>query len=63
MDMIMNNVDLFDQDTWPLLTEMRQELRDAIFDADSEAARRSFELQLQAVQGDINDGLTRYIPF
>jgi len=63
MDMIMNNVDLFDQDTWPLLTEMRQELRDAIFDADSEADRRSFELQLQSVQGDINDGLTRYIPF
>lgn len=63
MGMSMNNFDLFDQDTWPLLTEMRQELRDAIFDADSEAERRSFELQLQSVQGDINDGLTRYIPF
>ena len=63
MDMIMNNVDLFDQDTWPLLTEMRQELRDAIFDADSEAGRRALEVQLAAVQDDINDGLTRYIPF
>ena len=59
----MNTVDLFNQDTWPLLTHMRQELRDAIFDADNEADRRSFELQLRDVQADINDGLTRYIPF
>jgi len=61
--MLMNTIDPRDDTTWPLLTHLRQELRDAIFDADSEADRRVFEVQLAAVQDDINDGLTRYIPF
>ena len=56
-------MDPFDQNTWPLLTDMRQELRDAVFDADSDAQRRSLEAQLASVEQDIASGLTRYIPF
>lgn len=56
-------MDLFDDTTWPLLTNMRQELRDAIFDAHSEAQRSSLEAQLAAIEADISDGQTRYIPF
>lgn len=56
-------MDPFDQNTWPLLTDMRQELRDAVFDVDSEDQRRSLEAQLASVEQDIASGLTRYIPF
>lgn len=56
-------MDIFDQNTWPLLTDMRRELRDAIFDAEVQQERTSLETQLAAVEREISTGQTLYIPF
>ena len=62
-----NTVNVWDQSTWPKLTDLRQQLRDAIFDHDpytmSAARLDALERSLSWVERDIAAGLTVEYPF
>lgn len=57
------SVNPFDQDTWPVLTELRSQLREQIFDADCEHKRDMLEKELASVEEDISKGYRVQIPF
>jgi hypothetical protein len=56
-------IDVWNEDTWELLTEARQRLRDEIFEATCERQKRRAEEELSSVEHDISQGLTKAIPF
>lgn len=63
MTMIKPIVDPFDQDTWPVLTELRSQLRDQIFDTDCDIERAKLERELVSIEDDINNGYQVQVPF
>ena len=57
------NVDPFDMKTWPVLSEMRKDLRERIFDEGDPQKVFSLQSQLYDVEEMIKSGCTKYIPF
>lgn len=57
------SIDPFDQNTWPVLTELRSKLRDQIFDVDCDHKRGILERELASVEEDISNGHRVQIPF
>jgi len=57
------NVDPFDMETWPVLSEMRKDLRERIFDEGDPQKVFSLQSQLDDVEEMIKSGCTKYIPF
>lgn len=59
----MTDIDVFDSETWPILSNMRKELRDKLFDEDDPKKGLSLQVQLDDIESMIKEGLSRYIPF
>jgi len=56
-------VDVWDQDTWVSLTDLRKALREEIFDAEDPRLEAVLEAQLKSVEDDIQQGYTVEVPF
>ena len=59
----MTDIDVFDSETWPILSNMRKELRDKLFDEYDPKKGLSLQVQLDDIESMIKEGLSRYIPF
>ena len=59
----MADIDPFDYETWPVLSDMRKDLRERIFDEEDPQKVSSLQIQLDDVEIMIKEGMTRYIPF
>ena len=59
----MADIDPFDYETWPVLSEMRKDLRERIFDEEDPQKVSSLQVELDDVEIMIKEGLFRYIPF
>ena len=59
----MADIDPFDYETWPVLSEMRKDLRERIFDEEDSKKESSLQVQLNDVETMIKEGLSRYVPF
>ena len=59
----MADIDPFDYETWPVLSEMRKDLREKIFEEEDSKKESSLQVQLNDVETMINEGLSRYVPF
>lgn len=59
----MADIDPFDYETWPVLSDMRKDLRERIFDEEDPQKVSSLQSQLDDVEIMIKEGMTRYIPF
>jgi len=59
----MTDIDVFDSETWPILSNMRKELRDKLFDEEDPQKVFSLQIQLDDVESMIKEGLSRYVPF
>jgi len=59
----MADIDPFDYETWPVLSDMRKDLRERIFDEEDPQKVSSLQSQLDGVEIMIKEGMTRYIPF
>ena len=59
----MADIDPFDYETWPVLSEMRKDLRERIFDEEDPQKVSSLQVELDDVEIMIKEGLSRYIPF
>jgi len=59
----MTDIDVFDYETWPVLSDMRKDLRERIFDEEDPQKVFSLQIQLDDVESMIKEGLSRYVPF
>lgn len=59
----MADIDPFDYETWPVLSDMRKDLRERIFDEEDPQKVSSLQVELDDVEIMIKEGMTRYIPF
>ena len=59
----MADIDPFDYETWPVLSEMRKDLREKIFEEEDSKKEASLQAQLNDVERMIKEGLSRYVPF
>jgi len=59
----MADIDPFDYETWPVLSDMRKDLRERIFDEEDSEKVFSLQNQLDDVESMIKEGLSRYVPF
>jgi len=59
----MADIDPFDYETWPVLSDMRKDLRERIFDEEDPQKVSSLQVELDDVEMMIKEGMTRYIPF
>jgi len=59
----MADIDPFDYETWPVLSDMRKDLRERIFDEEDPQKVSSLQIQLDDVESMIKEGLSRYVPF
>lgn len=59
----MADIDPFDYETWPVLSDMRKDLRERIFDEEDPQKVSSLQVELDDVDIMIKEGLSRYIPF
>jgi hypothetical protein len=59
----MADIDPFDYETWPVLSEMRKDLREKIFEEEDSKKESSLQVQLNDVETMIKEGLSRYVPF
>jgi len=59
----MADIDPFDYETWPVLSEMRKDLREKIFEEEDSKKESSLQAQLNDVETMIKEGLSRYVPF
>ncbi len=59
----MADIDPFDCETWPVLSDMRKDLRERIFDEEDPQKVFSLQIQLDDVESMIKEGLSRYVPF
>ena len=59
----MADIDPFDYETWPVLSDMRKDLRERIFDEEDPQKVFSLQVELDDVEIMIKEGLYRYIPF
>jgi len=59
----MADIDPFDYETWPVLSDMRKDLRERIFDEEDPQKVSSLQVELDDVEIMIKEGLSRYIPF
>ena len=59
----MAGIDPFDYETWPVLSDMRKDLRERIFDEEDPQKVFSLQIQLDDVESMIKEGLSRYVPF
>ena len=59
----MADIDPFDYETWPVLSDMRKDLRERIFDEEDPQKVFSLQVELDDVEIMIKEGLSRYIPF
>ena len=59
----MADIDPFDYETWPVLSDMRKDLRERIFDEEDPQKVSSLQVELDDVEIMIKEGLYRYIPF
>ena len=56
-------VNVWDPDTYESLTDIRAELRDLVFDAETQEEREAAERELMIVEAEIAAGETIRIPF
>ena len=49
----MTDIDVFDSETWPILSNMRKELRDKLFDEDDPKKGLSLQVQLDDMDVDL----------
>lgn len=59
----MADIDPFDYETWPVLSDMRKDLRERIFDEEDPQKVSSLQVELDDVEIMIKKGMSRYIPF
>jgi len=59
----MADIDPFKYETWPVLSDMRKDLRERIFDEEDPQKVSSLQVELDDVEIMIKEGLFRYIPF
>jgi hypothetical protein len=59
----MADIDPFDYETWPVLSDMRKDLRERIFDEEDPQKVSSLQVELDDVEIMIKEGMSRYIPF
>lgn len=59
----MADIDPFDYESWPVLSDMRKDLRERIFDEEDPQKVSSLQVELDDVEIMIKEGMSRYIPF